>query len=53
MTWNMDYCFVGDKLDDDMLDHEKDDDKKKSKAAIFVTCDNHKKAFWTHQADEK
>ena len=37
VTWNMDYCLVGDKLDDDMLDDEDNDGKKKSKAAILVT----------------
>ena len=53
VTWNMDYCFVGDKLDDDMLDDENNGDKKKSKAAILVTYDDFKRAFWALQTDKK
>ena len=37
VTWNMDYCFVGDRLDNDMLEDENDDDKKTSKATILLT----------------
>ena len=42
---NMHVCFLGDKLDDDMLDDGSNDDKKKSKAAMRVTHDDCKKAF--------
>ena len=47
VTWNMDNCFVGDKLENDMLEDENDDDKKKSKATILVTYDDYEKACWT------
>ena len=49
----MDYWFVSDELDNDMLEDEKDDDEKKSKAMTLVTYDGHKKACWALQADKK
>ena len=49
----MDYCFVGDNLDNELLEDENDDDKKKGKATMLVTYDGHKKALWALQADKK
>ena len=49
----MDDCFVGDKLDNDMLEDENGDDKKTGKATRLVTYDGHKKAFWALHADKK
>ena len=40
VTWNTDDCFVGGRLDDNMLDNESNDDKKISKPAILVTYDD-------------
>ena len=28
VTWNMDYCFMGDNLEDDLLDNETDEKKR-------------------------
>ena len=53
VAWNIDYCFVGDKLDNDMLEDENDDDKTKFKATILVTHYGHKKAFSAPHADKK
>ena len=53
VTWNMDYCFVGDKRDNDILEDENDDDKKRGKVTIRVTYDDDKKAFWALHVDKK
>ena len=48
VTWSMDYCFVGDRLDDYMLD-----DEKKSKAVILVLNYDCKTAFCALQEGKK
>ena len=46
VTWNMDYCFLGDKPEEDILDDE-GEEKRKGKLPILVVYDNEKNAFWS------
>ena len=51
VTWYMDYCFLGDKADDSMLDDN--DGDQTGKLAILVTYDELKHAFWALQVERK
>ena len=52
VTWNMDYCFMGDNLKDDILDDECDE-KRKGKLPVLVVYDDCKEAFWTLLVSQK
>ena len=47
----MDYCFLGDKAEDSMLDDI--DGDQTGKLAILVTYDELKHAFWALQVERK
>ena len=51
VTWHMDYCFLGDKAEDSMLDDI--DGDQTGKLAILVTYDELKHAFWALQVERK
>ena len=48
----MDYSFIGDNLEDDLLD-DQSDEKKKGKLPVLVVYDNCKEAFWTLLVSQK
>ena len=52
VTWNMDYCFLGDNLEGDLLDDESDE-KQKGKLPVLVVFDDCKETFWTMPAGQK
>ena len=51
VTWHMDYCFLGDKAEDSMLDDI--DGDQTGKLVILVTYDELKHAFWALQVEER
>ena len=52
VTWNMDYCFLGDKLDDDIVEEESEE-KQRGKLPVLVVYDDDKEALWTLPAGQK
>ena len=52
VTWNMDYCFMGDHLEEDALD-DNSEEKQEGKAPVLDVYDDDKEAFWTLAVDHK
>ena len=52
VTWNMDYCFLGDKLDKDATETVTEEEQK-SMLPMLVVYDDDKEALWTLPAGQK
>ena len=52
VTWNMDYCFLGGRADEDIFDDDSEE-KRRGKLPILVVYDSCKRAFWTVAVPQK